>query len=389
MITSSIKVSLDTRRSKKDGTYPLILRLTHNRKTTSIKTGIFLKKEHWDAEKLEVKKSYKGTTNITRLNNEIQKKKAEALDSILKLSDTKKIAPSSVTDIKQRIDPEFSNRYFYVYADILVADLLKTERVGTARSYQLVLNVLKTFNKGRPFKKNKGGNPKTTKFKEPKHADLKFVEINYNFLQQFENYHLSGGNELNGLAVYMRTIRAIFNKAIKAKEVDKELYPFGEYKIKTKPTRKRALDNNYIAKIIDLNFPQDHPGFKARNFFVASYMMCGMNFADMAYLKKSDLINGRIHYRRQKTSKLYDIKITDSLAAIFSHYSQQAPDSLYIFPIIKREGALLQQKDIQWARKRFNDNLKSIAEICNIEQKLTSYVSRPLSLRKQCFIMYL
>lgn len=376
MMTSSIKVSLDTRRSKKDGTYPLILRLTHDRKTTSIKTGIFLKKEDWDTEKLEVKKSYKGTSNVTRLNNEIQKKKSDALDSILKLSEGKKVAPSTVTDIKQRIDPDFQNRSFYDFGDTLIKELIKAERIGTARSYQLLLNVLKTFNKGKPLEKNKGGNPKTTKFKEPKYADLRFGEINYSFLQQFENYHLSAGNQLNGLAVYMRTIRSIFNKAIKAKEVDKDLYPFNDYKIKTKPTRKRALENTSIAKIIDLNLPVDHPGFNARNYFVASYMMYGMNFADMAYLKRTDLIDGRIQYRRQKTSKLYDIKITESLGAIFSHYIQQDPCSKYVFPIIKREGALLQQKDIQWARKRFNENLQSVADICGIEQKLTSYVSR-------------
>ncbi|WP_255154956.1 Arm DNA-binding domain-containing protein [Ferruginibacter sp. HRS2-29] len=56
MNSTSIKVSLDTRRSKADGTYPIILRLTHNRKTTSIKTGIHLKKEDWDEKALKVKK---------------------------------------------------------------------------------------------------------------------------------------------------------------------------------------------------------------------------------------------------------------------------------------------------------------------------------------------
>jgi len=377
MITTSIKISLDTRRKRQDGTYPLILRLTHDRKTTSIKTGIHLKKEDWDAEKLEVKKSYKGTSNVTRLNNEIQKKKSDALDSILKLMEGKKTAAfSTVTDVKQRIDPEFQNRSFYDFGDKQVKELIKSERIGTARSYQLLLNVLKTFNKGKPLEKNKGGNPKTTKFKETKYADLKFGEINYSFLQQFESYHLSAGNQLNGLAVYMRTVRSIFNKAIKAKEVDKELYPFDDYKIKTKPTRKRALENTSIAKIIDLNLPVDHPGFNARNYFVASYMMYGMSFADMAYLKKTDIINGRINYRRQKTSKLYDIKVTDALDNIISYYNQQNPSSAFVFPIIKRETASDRQKDIQWARKRFNENLQSIAEICGIEQKLTSYVSR-------------
>ncbi len=374
--STSIKVSLDIRRAKADGTYPLILRLTHNRKTTSIKTGHHLKIEDWDSASQQVKKSYSGTTNITRLNNEIQKKKAEALDGILKLGEKPKQTPLSVTDVKQHIDPSFSSQSFYTYSGKLIKELMDAERIGTARSYQLVVNVLKTFNKGKSLEKNKGGNPKTTKFKEDKHSDLKFEEINYSFLKKFENYHLGSGNQPNGLAVYMRTIRSIYNQGMKAGAVDKSLYPFADYKIKTEPTKKRALEGTYLTKIIMLDLPQGHPCFDARNYFVASYMMYGMSFADMAHLQKTDITNGRINYRRKKTSKLYDIKISDSLEGIIKHYVQQNPISKYVFPIIKREGGVLQHRDVQWARKEFNKNLSTIAGMCGIETKLTSYVSR-------------
>lgn len=381
--STSIKVSLDTRRSKADGTYPLILRLTHKRKTTSIKTGIHLKKEDWDEEALQVKKTYKGATNVLRLNNEIQKKKAEALDSILKLEEKAKQAPLTITDIKQQIDPSVSSQSFYDFGEKLIKELINTERVGTARSYQGVISALKTFNKGKPFEKNMGGNPKATnkskfaaKFKEVHYRDLKFEEINYNFLTKFENYHIGSGNELNGLAVYMRTIRSIYNQGIKAGAADKSYYPFSDYKIKTEPTKKRALESTYLAKIIALDLPQEHSCFDARNYFVASYMMYGMNFADMAHLQKIDVVNGRIQYRRRKTSKLYDIKIAENLSKIILHYIQQNPASKYVFPIIKRESAVLQERDIQNARKSFNENLKDIAEMCGIEQNLTSYVSR-------------
>lgn len=376
MISTSIKVSLDTRRPKADGTYPLILRLTHNRKTTSIKTGIHLKREDWDEEKLEVKKSYKGTTNVTRLNNEIQKKKAEALDSILKLGDTEKNVPRTITDVKQKIDPSFTASSFYTFSETLIRDLYKADSVGTAKSYEGAVKFLRTFNKGKPLEKNKGGNPKTSKFRTDKTADLTFHELNYSFLMQLENYHLAAGNERNGLAVYLRAIRSIYNKAIKSKVIDREFYPFADYKIKTEPTRKRALDSTGLFKILASELKPEHPAFDARNYFIASYMMYGMSFADMAHLQKTDIVDGRIHYRRQKTSKLYDIKITESLGVIVSHYIQQDPSSKYVFPIIKREGAILQQKDIQWARKRFNENLRSLAVLCGIEQKLTSYVSR-------------
>jgi len=104
--------------------------------------------------------------------------------------------------------------------------------------------------------------------------------------------------------------------------------------------------------------------------------MYGMNFKDMASLKRSDLSNGRIQYRRNKTGKLYDIRITGGLNEILDYYLDLSPSSKYVFPILKRDSVVLQERDVQWARKRYNKKLKDLAELCGIESNLTSYVSR-------------
>ena len=105
-------------------------------------------------------------------------------------------------------------------------------------------------------------------------------------------------------------------------------------------------------------------------------MMYGMNFTDMAFLSTANIIDGRIQYRRRKTSKLYDIRITPALNKIISFYLNPNSEPVFIFPILNRDTLALQYKDIQWARKRYNKKLKKLAELCSIEQKLTSYVSR-------------
>ena len=96
----------------------------------------------------------------------------------------------------------------------------------------------------------------------------------------------------------------------------------------------------------------------------------------MAFLKKEDIQGGRIMYRRKKTSKLYDIKITSNLESILSLYISQNPESIYVFPIIKRTELPLQYKDIQSTRKCYNKRLNILAEQCGINKNLTSYVSR-------------
>ncbi len=355
MINTNIVVSLDTRRMKKGNTYPVIMRLGHSERTTSIPLGISVQEKDWDKKNKLVKKSYVGLTSVTRLNNTIQKKKAEAMDVILKMHETGQLNLLSVTAIRDKIVHQNTSQSFFSYADLHISELIKANRIGTARSYKGVKSVLKTY---------------------CDEKDLLFHEITYAFLSKFETNHKSNGNGANGLAVYMRTIRAIYNKAIKEGVVDKELYPFDDYKIKTAPTEKRALEWGFLKTIIEKKLNPDEPCFDARSYFVASYMMYGMNFSDMAFLQKTDIANGRITYRRKKTSKLYDIKITDALNTILAYYLSQNPDSKYIFPIIRREAPIEQEKDIQWARKGYNKKLKDLAGLCGIEKNITSYVSR-------------
>jgi len=354
-MNTNIVITLDTRRAKQDGTFPIILRLGHNERTTSIPTGYSVNQKDWDAKNKVIRKSYTGSNSVTRLNNLLQKLRSDAMDVILKLHETNQLNSLSVTGLRDKLVSSNTSHSFIHYAEQVIADLIRANRVGTARSYRGVVNVLKTF-------KN--------------NSDLAFSEITYSFLSKFEAYHKGNGNGTNGLAVYTRTIRAIYNKAIKEGVVEKELYPFNDYKIKTVPTEKRALEWNFIKKILELNLEPTHNCFNARNYFIASYMMYGMNYSDMAFLKKTDISNGRINYRRRKTSKLYDIKISESLAKILNHYSEQNINSEYIFPILTREKAIEQDKDIQWSRKRYNKKLKELALLCSIETNLTSYVSR-------------
>lgn len=354
-MNTNIVISLDKRRQKKDGSFPVVMRLGHNERTTSISLDISVKEKDWDSKNRNIKKSFSGLGSVARLNNYIQKQRSNAMDIIFKLNEDDLLSSLTVSELKSRITSTDSVSSFFIYAEDQVKRLIKANRIGTARSYQGVINILKYYNRNK---------------------DLQFKDLNYKFLVQFETEHINRGCSYNGLAVYMRTIRAIYNKAIKDEIVDSNLYPFKHYKIRTEPTDKRAIEWEQIKKIIELELSPKHECFNARNYFIASYMMYGMNFSDMAYLRKENILDGRIKYRRRKTSKLYDIKITEGLETILNHYSIQQNETGYIFPIIKRETLIEQDKDIMWARKRYNKKLKSIAELCGIKENLTSYVSR-------------
>lgn len=354
-MNTNIKLSLDTRRKKKDASYPVILRLTHFRKTTSISLGQSIQKEFWDTKNEKIKRAYKGTSSVSKLNNQLLKEKTGAVDIINDLHEKDELNYLSILQLKSKIVKTASFDSFFEFSKSIVLDLKKAERFGNANTYYAVIKVLEKFTRGH---------------------DIKFNEINYDFLKKFESWHFSRGNSVNGLSAYMRTIKAILNRAIKADVISLDAYPFTHYRIKTTPTEKRALDIKSIKSIMLLELEETNSLFHFRNYFLASYMLYGVSFMDLAFLKVENIIDNRIKFQRKKTSKPYDINITSPLMAILSFYLKTKRKSDFIFPIVKRDTFELQYKDVLWARKRYNKGLKEIAKKCDIEQRLTSYVSR-------------
>lgn len=352
---TSVTLSLDTRRPKTDGTFPIVLRVTHHQKVAQISTGFSVKESDWNDEARCIKPSFKGTQSVTRLNNQLQKKKSNALDLIAKLDEHRTLDTFSVTQLKQQIEKKPERASFFAFAQTLIDEMKEAKRIGNAKYYKEVISTVRKFNGGR---------------------DMTFLEVNLDFLKRLEIEHLKKGKSYNGLAAKLRAIRAIYNKAIKAKLVDKELYPFAEYTITTVKTRKRAISPVAIRKIEEKTFEPGHPLYNARNYFLASIYMRGMSFTDLAHLKLSSIIDGRIKYERQKTGMQYDIKITQPMQAILNYYTAGKNKEDYIFPIIRSEIVEEQYKQVDWARRRFNKKLRILATECGIQENLTSYVSR-------------
>ena len=354
-MNTNIVITLDTRRSKKDGTFPIILRLSHQRKTIPVSTGFAIAKADWNEKSRKVKTSYKGAISVNRLNNLMSKKKTEAMEKITKLEDSGELPFLTINQVKSHLLNNLHSSSFIHFGKELIAEMKQAKQFGNADIYSQALSFLL-----RHSRKN----------------DLSFLDVNYKFLKKIEVSHLAHGYSFNGLSVYLRAVRAIYRRGMAENLVPKEAYPFERYRIKSVPTRKRALSKGALEKILSLRLQPEHECFYTRNFFLASYMMYGMSYIDMAFLKIGDIIDGRIKYRRKKTSSQYDIKITEALSEILDHYMDGKSKEDFILPIIKRSVLEDQLKDVKWARKRYNKKLKELAVLCGIEEALTSYVSR-------------
>lgn len=204
----------------------------------------------------------------------------------------------------------------------------------------------------------------------------------------------------NTVGIYLRAIRTLLNTAINDGVGSKESYPFttstdkGGKRIKVSDfkavTRKRFLPKEYLQKLNETTF--DTPVLeRAKHLFLFSFQCFGISFADMAWLKHSDIehsvtaegnLMDVITYARTKTHKGYRIPITPGLRAEMDWFEENYPTNKngYLLPIIiaDREGPALTEYIVN-SRKRYSKELKRIAQILELPeafQSLSTYFSR-------------
>jgi site-specific recombinase XerD len=352
---ASANLVLDLRRPKKDGSFSVCLRIVHKSTSAYITTEFSVLKEHWDDENLQIKKECKKYSNLVRINNSLTKKRLDAIDIIEKFTASGELSNLSMSDLKARILNQTTRITFRDFNNKIIAELKMAKKLGNASCYEQAQSFL----------------DKHTNKKE-----LTFEEINYALLKQLEAKHLAKKRTLNSLSFYLRTIRSTYNRAIKEGVVKRDYYPFTQYSIKYSKTVKRAIPKKDIDRIRDMKLKKGSNEWHARNYFMFSFYNIGMNFADMAYLKKSNIIGDRMQYTRAKTGKEYSIKLTQPAKEILSLYLKDQEENDYIFPIIKRDKLELKMKDLQNERKNYNKYLKTIAKTLEIKSTLTSYVAR-------------
>lgn len=136
------------------------------------------------------------------------------------------------------------------------------------------------------------------------------------WLSNFESWMAESGMKVNAYSIHLRNIRAVFNYAID--EETTTLYPFRKFKIKKEETRKRSLTIEQIRILKD--YPCEEFEERYKDLFMLSFYLIGINIGDMLLLKVENVVNGRIEYHRQKTGKLYSVKIEPEAQAIIDRY---------------------------------------------------------------------
>jgi integrase len=170
----------------------------------------------------------------------------------------------------------------------------------------------------------------------------------------------------------MRILRAVYNRAIE-KELTTNRNPFKYVYTGVDKTIKRAISLKTIKLIKNLDLSLQPSLDFTRDMFMFSFYTRGMSFIDMAYLKKKDLSNGILSYRRRKTGQQLFIRWEKCMQEIIEKYDN--PHSSYLLPIIKPIKAD-ERTQYQNAMSQINRNLKTIGKMVDIQLPLTMYTAR-------------
>lgn len=353
-MVTSIKIVLDPRSKKKDGTFPLKLRIVLDRVSNHINLGYSILEKDWDEKNQRVKSSSKFIENVNRFNAILNREKQKALDLTGKLQSEGRLESTSFDELKSMLSSKEKDLMTFSFTEKVIEELQEAKKYGNARVYDMMMKSIKNFTKGK---------------------DFPMRQISYIWLKKYETWFFSKGNTSNGLSVNMRTLRALMNKAIKEKGLSAEYYPFKEYSIKREETVKRAISQMDIQKLKAVE-PATERQKRAKDYFFISFYMMGASFVDIASLKVKNIIGGRIEYKRKKTGHLHNIPISAPLQGLFEKYMEGKGKEDYILDIIKSADPQQQIKNVHTELGRTNKALKEMAKACGIEANMSSYVSR-------------
>lgn len=371
-----------------DGTHPILIRVTNNRRHTYKAVGYSIKDYAWDEEnhlvyekKPIITKRQEGQLSNQKLDylkhryaNAILLYNAKQINEAIKdkiveislITQKLKVNGDSldIHNIRSNIKPNSGNSKnlsFTVYATAKQEKLLASGHIGTYKRYKSILEYLKKYRKER---------------------DLLFSNIDFNFLEAYE-IHLQGEKyKINTIHNHFKTIRAIYYSAIKEGIITSDKNPFFIFKSKNDSnTKKEKLNVEEILKLETEPLEKGSLMWHARNYFLFSFYCAGIRVSDLLQLKWENIINERVEYKMEKTGSIKSIALLPKAKIILAEY--KGPDvkkTDFVFPMLDTRQDLSDPLTLlnQISSKTviINKYLKKLAEKVEIDKPITTHIAR-------------
>ena len=232
----------------------------------------------------------------------------------------------------------------------IIAQLKRLGRVRTSETYLATLRSFMTFREGK---------------------DIPLEGITSDLMLLYEAWLKARDVRINTISFYMRILRAVYNRAVE-KSLVPQSNPFRHVYTGIDKTVKRAVPVKVVKALKDMDLSLKPKLEFARDLFLFSFYTRGMSFVDMAFLKKTDLQQGVLTYRRRKTGQQLTIRWEKCMEDIVGRYRTEETE--YLLPIITCQND--ERRQYTNALHLENNRLKKLSEALGLQRPLTMYVAR-------------
>ncbi|MEY3425611.1 MAG: hypothetical protein RL679_969 [Bacteroidota bacterium] len=343
---ATLNLVLDKRRARKDGTYPIVFRIRIEDKFCDIGTGFKIFKEQFDLKTNSLINDINGNIQLEQLKTHYLKRLRTYTSDNLGCNDIKSIKAYLIN----KLPTEFTIIEFWKNH---IEDLKISGRFGGAKVYNTSLSVIS----------------------QELELNIPFSKLNFKSIIELENKLFKRGLSINGIGVYMRSFRAICNKAIHFDIVGFEWYPFRKYKIKKMKTTPRVISIIEMKSYFNLDLEKSNSLYNSWLIGKLIFMLRGINIKDLMLLSPSNIKSGRIIYKRAKTGKMYSIEILPELQEIINYFDSK--NTLFrILSDSELKNSAKQVDIITQKRKVINNHLKKLGVLLKLNEPLSTYVFR-------------
>ena len=349
----------------------LYFQIIHNRVVRQLNTDYKVFAEEWDAESESVVVNGSRSNLLLGIQERLAWDVAR-LEKVVRSLETerRRFTADDVITMFHKLTKESS---LFTFMHGVIAQLKQLGKVRTSETYTATLKSFMAFRD---------------------EQDVPLDGISSDMMLMYEAHLKARGVRMNTISFYMRNLRAVYNRAVE-KGLTQPNNPFRHVYTGVDKTVKRAIPIKAIKALKELDLSMKPSLDFARDMFLFSFYTRGMSFVDIAYLKKTDLQNGILTYRRRKTGQELSIKWEKCMAEIIAKYPENKTD--YLLPIIKEEGngrnsvshqACLNGRVVtdegKANERRQYDNtlhlvnyrLKELSTMLKLQRPLTMYVAR-------------
>lgn len=299
---ATIKLYLDTRRAKADGTFSIRLAVNNHGETAFISLGQSVKKDEWDKKQCRIKKR----PDRDFLNDYLRDRYDYYNRILMRLQMSEDYRGDiSARQLRDNIIREAAGKKSATLKDMFVRYTSREMGNKTRKNYSVTWNTITQFDKTS--------------------ETLLLDDISRDWLERYNLFLINIGNCHNTRTVRIRHIAAVFNYAI-----DNELttnYPFRRLDLSIEPTKKRDLKVEELREVFSANVKEKDR--KLLDAFKVMFLLIGINVHDLYNLTRDNIVDGRLEYKRLKTGKQYSILIQPEVVEIMNKYPGK--DRLFSF----------------------------------------------------------